>query len=241
AGCPTVVADPGSCPVSFGWDTSGLTGAHQLQMQFTTDAHTVTSSVVSVFVFSATRMVLSPVHPVPAGHRRSVVGQVTTAVGHAPVAGARVTLTFTPVVGAPRAVTVTTNASGTFSAPLVAGSAGTLRAVAAASPRYGRSIAAEQVSVLAPVTCTIGGSVATGAVDHGRCRVPRMPKGTAVTLQYKAHGQWFLLGQGKAPAGGTFSFGVRFGKPGTVYVRVVVGSSSLYTRTYGPPMKVTVR
>ncbi|MDX6254112.1 MAG: hypothetical protein QOJ11_446, partial [Frankiales bacterium] len=22
AGCPTVVADPGSCPVSFGWDTS---------------------------------------------------------------------------------------------------------------------------------------------------------------------------------------------------------------------------
>jgi hypothetical protein len=240
-GCPTVVADAGSCPVTFDWDTSGLTGAHQLAVQFVTDAHTVSSPTVTVFVFSATDTVLSAVHPVPAGQRIVMLGQVSTAIGHAPVAGARVTLIFTPLVGSPRTVTVTTNVSGRFSARLLAGSGGTLRAAAAVSTRYGGSTAAERVVVLAPVTCTVGATVAIGALDHGRCRVSGMPKGNAVTLQYKAHGQWFLLGKGKAPAGGAFVFGVRFGKPGTVYIRVVVGSSRLYGLTYGAPMKVTVR
>ncbi|BEP14370.1 hypothetical protein acdb102_26810 [Acidothermaceae bacterium B102] len=184
------VATRSSCTTTFTWDTSGLTGAHQLQVRFDTTLTSVTSAKTLVIAGTvapqpvATTLVLMQGPPVVRGSAGVVHGVLSNTQTHLTIVGAPVQVVFTPLSGPARTVTATTDASGNFTAtdpdPLLASTA----VLATTGPDYSSSSATETLTVKVVITCHVPSPVRRGSAATVTCKAPGLAFGSVVALHW---------------------------------------------------------
>jgi hypothetical protein len=230
-----------TCAGSFAWDTAGLVGSHNLQVRFNTLHNSVITVVSAVIVaprLSAIR--LSGVAAVHVGGSGSVRGYLVSPNGGLPIAGAPLTVTFTPANAAPVTVPVKTDASGVFVATYPLPVTAKIAVTVVAPPEYGSSTATGVIPVMTPITCAVPAKAKHGKVTKIVCSSPLLPNGTVVTLRDIDKGT-HVVATGKVK-NGKVHFAVTFAKKRKYRLDLwaTTGSSKLYSPTTSKTYRILV-
>ena len=234
--------DPKQCTLGFTWDTTGLSGTHTLNARFYYDGNQtyVTSTPVTVRVWTGTYVNFSAVTPVRAGTWVTVGGRVTSSVTGQPIPGATVNLVDQSGLGVIRTVRLKTDGAGWFRMAAKVYVNHTFTASTARGSWFGPSRRAYVVGVVATISCRLAArSVYAGQGLSGSCRVNYLPAGTRVWLQYDDGYSWRIFGTWSA-SGNYIPFYMRFGYSGRYFVRLVVGGSPRYVQTASAPFVLQV-
>jgi hypothetical protein len=232
-------AVPTACYTDFKWDTTGLSGPHTVQVQFTTARGLqVVSPPMTYDVWGPTTTTLdlnvSGIKgPYSAGSPLAISGTVSGTSPSLDAAHVPVRITFTPVVGSSNTVNTTTDANGIYSVNYVPRSNTAITVTAGATARWGTSTTAATITISPSMSCSLAhSSVTHGKSDTVTCALPGLPSGTATTLQYKSGGKWVTYGTGHATPGKvTFKFTLK--KKGTYPLEVLVSANHAYALSGG--------
>jgi hypothetical protein len=88
--------------------------------------------------------------------------------------------------------------------------------------------------------CTVARAGVRNQPVSGVCRLPGVPRGTQVRVQYQVGSRWFTVGTGRSK-GARLPFTVRFGRAGRYPVRVLVAANRTYRESTSAPIRVVVR
>lgn len=126
------------------------------------------------------------------GNPVAVKGTVSSLTSGLGLGATDVQLTFDPVKGITRTLTVHTDDAGNFVTTFTPKVKTVVRAVTPANLRYAASSARTVMKVEAPVTCTIGAvRLAEGAQKvPGSCVIKGLPAGTRYLVQTREGGIW---------------------------------------------------
>jgi hypothetical protein len=200
-----------------------------------------TASESPVAVQVASRIDFAPVPVARYGSPVTVRGKVTSIGGEIGLGATDVQLTFDPVKGASRTVTVRTDADGNFVARHTPRVRTTVRAVTTGSALVGATSGVSAVLVEAPLVCTVG-KVRTGDAGWevpGRCKVFGLPAGTKFRIQQPQGGVWRTVSTGRSKAD-RLSFVVDLPHRGTHSFRVYVFPDQRWVATPSQTFRVYV-
>ena len=230
------------------WSTTGLFGAHTLQVRVnaTTGCETVANACssitapLSVRVAAPTATAITPLKVVRSRTSATVSGRVTVPLSGLGAAGMLVKVSGTPAVGAPFSRTVTTNSTGYFATAFAMTTTTLFSAQALSTGWYLPSSMLARQYVSGVPSCRLSATtVKAGVRDVMTCRLAYLPTATAVSLQYAYRGKWRTLVSTTTRAGAAFiSFAVR--SRGTWYLRVVIGSNRVYYTSVGSTVRLRV-
>ncbi|MGA2471513.1 MAG: Ig-like domain-containing protein [Solirubrobacteraceae bacterium] len=227
-----------ACQVSLTWNATGLSGTHALTAQVTTQTGvSATSAPVDVTVDSPgpTVEITSPVSGSPL--EGSMTIEVTAATDPSQVdypSGITVSYGVNHGIG-----NVRCQAQPTCSGSVqwnTTGLTGQQTLTAVVNTNTGRTATSAPVLVgkrLIAATCQLATlQVASGRKDGGKCKVPGVPAGTKVRIQYQnASGGWTTVVRGKVTRHGTFHFTVFAKQPATYQLSILVSGDRTYATT----------
>lgn len=204
-------------------------------------AHAASESAATgtqVSALGASRIEFAPVPTARYGIAVAVKGRVLSLGSNLGLGATDVHLTFDPVKGVTRTVTVRTDANGNFVARYAPRVRTTVRAVT--KDILGGTISAvSSVRVEAPITCRVG-QVREGEDGRevpGRCKVPGMPAGTKFRVQHPDGGVWHTVSTGRSKAN-KLSFVVELPRQATYSFRVYVFPEHKWVATPSQTFKV---
>jgi hypothetical protein len=239
--CASAPTAPRTCAASFAWSTLGLTGKHILVATLTTAKGAVgLSKPTAAYVYGGTTVSLPKLKTLRAGRKITITGRVTALINHSAVPGVRVKILIVPSNGKSHSLYVRTDVHGYYKVAYTPAMNTTVEATVAPPAYYGTSHTFTKLAVIPKPTCTVVSKIARNTLDRGICKLPGMPKGTKLKLQYYLKGHWYTLGTGRAP-GTVVPFSFAFANPATYLVRLVFAASHVFVATTGPSLKVVVK
>lgn len=135
------------------------------------------------------------------GAAATVRGSLTRVDNGSGTAGAAVTVTFTPPVGASTQVTVTSDRSGHFVAVDPLHLLGNTAVLATVGPELGSASASQTLVVTVHISCSVPAKGVRGAHVVVTCTVPGLAHGSVATLHYSGPaGQRVVIGKVKRGA-----------------------------------------
>jgi hypothetical protein len=161
------------------------------------------------------------------------VGGLTNAVRPSSVL-----LTLTPAIGKARVVTVLVTGS-TFTYSFRPTVNTRVSADVAGTSAYSAAHAATTALVVPMPTCHLAARVARNTKTPLTCTLAHLPKNTRVTLQFSAHKRWYTAVSGRSAAG-KVTVALHWSHVQTLWLRVVVDASKVYSRSVGKPFAIKV-
>lgn len=244
--CP---GDTYDCSADIEWNAAGLYGPKALKVRATaTDGCQAVpssctgdlSSAVAVSVAAPTTTTITPTKVVKGRTTVTVTGRVTVPLSGLGAVGMPVTVTATPAIGAVATKTVTSSATGAFSASFVVSNNTIFRASSAATGWYLASSTAVRQYVAGIPACTLSATtVRAGARDVMTCRLSGLPTATPVALQYLVAGKWRTLVKTTSRTGAAYiAFAIR--AKGYWYLRTVIASNKTYYMSISATARVRI-
>lgn len=225
--CLSGVLGVSTCSAQISWDTNGLGGPQILTAEVTTaNGASATSAPVTVAVFTKSRLVLARVPIARLGQHTSVQGTLESAVDGTGLAGAEVSLSIHPNVGAARVLRTRTAGSGHFAFSLVARGGATYDLAVTPTAAFTATSARATELVEASVSCRLASrSLPATGKDALTCLLPGLRRGVRLVLEDAAGATWAPLAMSTTEVGGRAALHFVAPAPGTARLRLVVAAT----------------
>ncbi len=197
------------------------------------------SEVAAVTASTDAHASLAAIPVVRYGEKVIVRGRLTSPASRTGVSGADVRVTFDPIKGATRTVTVRTDAGGAFAVAYEPRVRTAVSAAAIGSASTSAPTTSSTLLVEAPIRCALDTprSTSTGWRVPGRCSVKGLHPGTKYLVQVVTGGTWETVQRGRSKTDG-FRFAAPLRTRGTHTLRVFLTPTPRWVATSSHGMKV---